>query len=138
MRRERLRDLGRLLMISAAVYPIVFVGAWGLLLIGSFATGWNLPADATPLLYGLAFAVLTVALYDILGLASVVLALIASANLIEYSQLIIPGRSASMVDYAASLFGVVFAAALVAAAKALAKRSTGGASILEAEGDKAG
>ena len=110
------------LMISAAIYPVVFLGVWGLFALGSLATDMHLTSDIMPLAYGLVFAVLTVALIDILGVASVVMALVASANLIEYAQLVIPGRSASLVDFVASLAGVIFAAVLVWIARALVAR----------------
>ena len=118
MTKDTLRTILTSLVISAAIYPVV----WGLFALGTLATDMHLPSDIMPLAYGLVFAVLTVALIDILGLASVVMALVASANLIEYAQLVIPGRSASLVDFVASLAGVFLAALLVWVARALVGR----------------
>mgnify|MGYP006906424067 CR=1 FL=1 len=122
MTKDTLRTILTSLVISAAIYPVVFLGVWGLFALGTLATDMHLPSDIMPLAYGLVFAVLTVALIDILGLASVVMALVASANLIEYAQLVIPGRSASLVDFVASLAGVFLAALLVWVARALVGR----------------
>ncbi len=122
MTLETLRNIVTSLMISAAIYPIVLLGVWCLVALGVVAADLQMPADYVPLVYGLVFAVLTVALIDLLGVASVVMALIASANLIEYAQLVIPGRSASPVDFVAGLAGVVIAAVLVWAARALVHR----------------
>lgn len=110
------------LIISIAIYPLVFLGVWGLVQLGALAADLHVPSDIMPLVYGLVFAVLTVALIDLLGIASVVMALVASANLIEYAQLVIPGRTASAVDFIASLAGVVFAALLVWVARSLVQR----------------
>lgn len=121
---SRLIELAKSFLISIAIYPVVLVGVWALISLGTFATDMNMPADTKPLIYGLVFAVLTVALIDILGVASVVLALVASANLIEYAQLLVPGRSASAVDFIAGMIGVVIAATLVWAARALVDRHT--------------
>ena len=112
-----------------AIYPIVLLGFFGLIALGTFAADMHMPADNMPLVYGLAFAVLTVALVEILGVASVVMALIASANLVEYAQLLVPGRSASAIDFIASLVGVLVAATLVWMARSFVERSnvSGGA-----------
>ena len=125
MTKDTLHTFFTSLLISAAIYPVVFLGVWGLFALGTLATAMHLPSDIMPLAYGLVFAVLTVALIDVLGLASVVMALVASANLIEYAQLVIPGRSASLVDFIASLAGVIFAAVLVWMARALVARHQG-------------
>jgi hypothetical protein len=122
MTKDTVHTILTSLLISAAIYPVVFLGVWALFALGSLATDMHLPSDIMPLAYGLIFAVLTVALIDILGVASVVMALVASANLIEYAQLVIPGRSASLVDFMASLAGVIFAAVLVWMARALVAR----------------
>ncbi|MDJ0826291.1 MAG: hypothetical protein QNJ16_12375 [Rhodobacter sp.] len=122
MNLDRLRSILQSLLISVAIYPVVLVGVWGLLALGTLATNMQMPTDTMPLVYGLVFAVLTVALIDILGVASVVLALVASANLIEYAQLLVPGRSASAVDFIASLAGVIIAALLVWVARTLVQR----------------
>jgi len=91
------------LMIAVAIYPIVLVGVWGLVMIGVLAADAQMPTDSMPLVYGLVFATLTVSLIDILGVASVVMALISCANLIEYAQLVVPGREASVVDFIAGM-----------------------------------
>ena len=122
MSRETLRNFGTSLIISIAIYPIVFAVVWGLVFLGSLAADLNMPSDIMPLTYGLVFAVLTVALMDILGVATVVMALIACANLIEYAQLVIPGRSASLVDFIASLAGILVAAVLIWMARTLVQR----------------
>lgn len=122
MSKETIQNIMTSLVISAAIYPIVFLGVWGLFALGTLASDLHLPSDIMPLTYGLVFAVLTIALIDILGLASVVMALIASANLIEYAQMVIPGRTASLVDFVASLAGVIFAAVLVWMARSLVAR----------------
>ncbi len=122
---KRYEDAFQGLVIAIAIYPIVLLGIYALYTIGVVAAGLQMPTDVMPLVYGLVFAVLTVALIDILGVASVVMALIASANLIEYAQLVIPGRSASAVDFIASLAGVIFAAVLVWVARTLVHRLRG-------------
>ncbi|MDF0600640.1 hypothetical protein P1J78_07860 [Psychromarinibacter sp. C21-152] len=119
---SRIIELAKSFLISIAIYPVVLVGVWGLVALGTVAADMHMPADTMPLIYGLVFAVLTVALIDLLGVASVVLALVASANLIEYAQLLVPGRSPSAVDFVASLVGVVVAATLVWVARALVER----------------
>ena len=121
-RLEGLRDIFQALLIAAAIYPIILLGAWALIALGVLAADLQMPADTMPLVYGLVFAVLTVALVDILGVASVVMALIASANLIEYAQLLVPGRTASPIDFIASLAGVLVAALLVWMARSLVNR----------------
>lgn len=108
--------------MSVAIYPLVLVGVWGLVALGVVATDLEIPMDVMPLVYGLAFAVLTVALMDLLGLASVVMGLVAVANLIEYAQILVPGRSASAVDFIAGLSGVIVAATLVWAARSILAR----------------
>ena len=122
---SRYTDLFQGLVIALAIYPIVLVGVFGLIVMGVVAAGLEIPTDTMPLIYGLLFSVLTVALIDILGLASVVMALVACANLIEYAQLLIPGRSASPIDFLASLAGVILAATLVWMARTLVQRSGG-------------
>lgn len=110
------------LLVSVAIYPVVLVGVWGLVALGVVAADLEMPTDVMPLVYGLAFAVMTVALLDLLGVASVVLGLVAIANLIEYAQLLVPGRSASAVDFVAGFAGIVFAATLVWAARTFLTR----------------
>jgi len=122
MTKDRMRFVSRNLLISLALYPVVLLGVWGLMALGTFATNWHISADAMPLIYGLVFAVLTLCLVDILGIATVVLALVSIANLIEYAQLLVPGRTPSPVDFAASLAGVLIAAILVWSARALVGR----------------
>ncbi|MDJ0629764.1 MAG: hypothetical protein QNJ44_16010 [Rhodobacter sp.] len=122
MNLETLRSILQSLLISVAIYPVVLLGVWGLIALGALATDMHMPTDTMPLVYGLVFAVLTVALIDLLGVASVVLALVASANLIEYAQLLVPGRSASAIDFIAGLAGVVVAAVLVWTARTLVQR----------------
>lgn len=120
------------LMIAVAIYPIVLVGVWGLVMIGVLAADAQMPTDSMPLVYGLVFATLTVSLIDILGVASVVMALISCANLIEYAQLVVPGREASVVDFIAGMSGVIVAAVLVWAARSLVERSQPETEIIEA------
>lgn len=122
MSLETLRSILQSLLISVAIYPVVLLGVWGLIALGTLATDMQMPTDTMPLVYGLVFAVLTVALIDLLGVASVVLALVASANLIEYAQILVPGRSASAIDFVASLAGVIVAAVLVWTARTLVQR----------------
>lgn len=119
---DTVRKVLRSFIISIAIYPVVLVGVWALIWLGTFATDMHMPADTMPLIYGLVFAVLTVALIDILGVASVVLALVSSANLIEYAQYLVPGRTASAVDFIAGLSGVIIAATLVWVARSLVGR----------------
>lgn len=133
MRRETLFRLGQGLLISVAIYPLVLVAAIGLAALGAYAVNHSLPMDMMPLVYGLAFATLTVALIDILGVASVIMALIACANLIEYAQLLVPGRNASAVDFIAGLSGVLVAAVLVWTARTLVER---GRLAADAEGPR--
>ena len=109
-------------IISVAIYPLVMVGVWGLVALGVLAVNMEMPTDSMPLIYGTAFAVLTVSLIDLLGYACVVMGLIAIANLIEYVQLVVPGRTASPVDFIAGLSGVIVAALLVWSARALVQR----------------
>ena len=123
MNWETLRSILHSLLISVAIYPVVLLGVWGLIALGALATDMHMPTDTMPLVYGLVFAVLTFALIDLLGVASVVLALVASANLIEYAQLLVPGRSASPIDFIASLAGVIVAAVLDWTARALVQRT---------------
>lgn len=118
----RLPKILNALLVSVAIYPVVLVGVWTLVALGVLAANLEMPTDAMPLVYGLAFAVMTVALIDLLGVASVVLGLVAVANLIEYAQILVPGRSASPVDFVAGLAGVVFAAVLVWVARSLMLR----------------
>ena len=120
---EKLRNIGLSLLISIAIYPIVLVGVWALVALGALAADMHMPTDTMPLVYGLVFAVLTVALIDLLGVASVVMALISSANLIEYAQLVVPGRTASLIDFIAGLAGVLVAALLVWMARSLVERT---------------
>ncbi len=120
---KRYEDLAHGLMIAIAIYPIVLIGAFVLIALGIISAGLRVPTDTIPLIYGLVFSVLTIALIDILGIGSVVMALIAGANLIEYAQLVIPGRAASPIDFMASLAGVVIAATLVWMARALVQRA---------------
>ncbi len=122
MTKDRLLDLGRNLLISIAIYPVVLLGVWGLSALGALAADWHIPSDSMPLMYGLVFAVLTFALIDILGIATVVLALVSLANLIEYAQLLVPGRTPSAVDFVASLAGVIVAAVVVWSARVLVGR----------------
>jgi len=122
MARIRFRHFLQAALISVAIYPIVMIGVWLFVALGVVASDQQLPTDTMPLIYGLIFAALTLALIDILGVASVVMALIAGANLIEYAQLIVPGRSASPVDFIAGMAGVVMAALLVWIARALVQR----------------
>ena len=117
------RDVLRSLVISFAVYPIVLLGVLGLIALGIFADKSQLPVDTMPLVYGLVFAALTFFLIDLLGIASVVPALLSGVNLIEYAQLIIPGRSASLIDLIAGLSGVVVTAVLIWVAHSLVRRS---------------
>ncbi|WP_425050883.1 hypothetical protein [Psychromarinibacter sp. S121] len=126
MFRSRLIEILKSFLVSIAIYPVVLVGVWGLIALGSFASDMHMPTDTMPLVYGLVFAVLTVALIDILGVASVVLALVSSANLIEYAQMLVPGREPSAVDFIAGLGGVILAATLVCAARSLVERQSGG------------
>ena len=123
MRLDQLRKFFQSLIISVAIYPIVLVGVWLLVLIGVVAADLQMPTDSMPLVYGLVFAVLTFSLIDLLGVASVVMALISAANLIEYAQLVVPGRTASLVDFIAGLAGVLVAAVLVWAARTLLQRA---------------
>ncbi|WP_172297550.1 hypothetical protein [Pseudoruegeria sp. HB172150] len=116
------RTFGKNFLISIAIYPVVLIGVWALIALGTYAADMHMPADTKPLVYGLVFAVLTFALIDILGVATVVLALVSSANLIEYAQLLIPGRSASPVDFLAGLSGILLAATLVWTARSLVNR----------------
>ncbi len=118
-----LKAAWKTLMIGFAIYPIIFLGVFALVTLQVFAERLHLTADTIPLLYGLVFAALTFALVDLLGLASVVLALVSGANLIEYAQIIIPGRSASAVDFMASLAGIIGAALLIWLAHSFAHRS---------------
>lgn len=118
----RMTNLGRSILIAFALYPIVLVGVWGLFAAGLVAAHWHLPTDSMPLVYGLIFAVMTVMLIDLLGVATVVLALISIANLIEYAQFIIPGREPSAIDFVAGLAGVISAAILVVSARAFVQR----------------
>lgn len=124
MTKERLRHISRNLLISLALYPLVLLGIWGLMALGTLAANWHISADSMPLIYGLVFAVLTLCLIDILGIATVVLALVSIANLIEYAQLLVPGRTPSAVDFAASLAGVIVTALLVWSARVLVGRHT--------------
>ena len=109
-------------LVSFAIYPVVLVGVWALFALGILAADLEVPTDTMPLVYGLAFAVMTIALIDLLGVASVVMGLVAIANLIEYAQMVVPGRSASPVDFAAGLAGVIFAAILVWSARSFMQR----------------
>ena len=109
-------------LISVAIYPLVLVGVWGLFALGVLAANLEMPTDSMPLVYGLAFGVMTISLIDLLGFASVVMGLVAVANLIEYAQLIVPGRTASAVDFVAGLGGIVVAALLVWTARSLVGR----------------
>ena len=111
------------LLISLAIYPIVMVGVWALVMIGAIAANLHIPVDTMPLVYGLVFAGLTIALIDLLGVAAGVLALVSSANLIEYAQIFVPGRTASAVDFIAGFAGVLVAVILVWAARILVHRS---------------
>lgn len=123
MRLAWLRRLLQSLMISVAIYPIVLIGVWVLVMIGVIAADLQMPSDTMPLVYGLVFAVLTIALIDLLGVACVVMGLISSANLIEYAQLVVPGRTASAVDFIAGLAGVIVATLLVWVARSLVQRA---------------
>lgn len=118
----RLSRILNAMLVSVAIYPVVLVGVWGLFALGVFAADMEMPTDVFPLVYGLAFAVLTFALIDLLGIASVVMGLVAIANLIEYAQLMVPGRTASTIDFIAGLAGIVLAATLVWAARTLLQR----------------
>ncbi len=120
---KKFRSLGHSLVIGFAVYPVIFLGVIALVALQVFADHLHLNSDTVPLLYGLVFAALTIVLIDLAGIASVVMALIASANLIEYAQIMIPGRTASAVDFIASLAGVICAAVLIWLAHSLAARS---------------
>lgn len=122
MRLKRLRKVFQSLMIGVAIYPIVLVGVWVLVMIGVVATDLRIPTDTMPLVYGLVFGMLTVCLIDLLGMASVVMALVSAANLIEYAQLFVPGRTASTVDFIAGLAGVIVASVLVWVARTLVQR----------------
>ena len=122
MRLATLRHFIQAALISIAIYPIVLIAVWIFVVLGAFATEQQIPTDTMPLIYGLIFAALTLALVDLLGIASVVMALIAGANLIEYAQLVVPGRTASSVDFIAGMVGVVLAAVLVWMARALVQR----------------
>lgn len=133
MRFGWLKKLLQSLMISIAIYPIVLIGVWLLVLIGVVAADLHMPTDSMPLVYGLVFAGLTIALIDLLGVASVVMALISAANLIEYAQLLVPGRTASAVDFIAGLAGVIVAAVLVWAARSLLQRTDTVEEIIEPE-----
>ncbi len=119
---SRIRTVFVGVSISVAIYPIVLLGVWALLWLGTTASAMHLPADTQPLLYGMVFAALTLALIDIIGIASVVLALVSCAILIEYAQLLVPGRSASTVDFLASLAGIFVAATLHWTARTLVER----------------
>ncbi|WP_152912528.1 hypothetical protein [Candidatus Rhodobacter oscarellae] len=105
-----------------AIYPLVLLGVWALVWLGVVATNLEMPTDTMPLVYGLCFAVLTVALIDLLGYVSVIMGLVAIANLIEYAQIVVPGRSASAIDFIAGLAGIIVAALLVWAARTLLSR----------------
>ena len=120
---KTLKTLGQSLIIGFAVYPIIFLGAVALIALQVFAEQMHISSDTIPLLYALVFAVLTIALVELLNIASVVLVLTASATLIEYAQILIPGRSASAVDFVASLAGVICAAVLVWLAHSFAARN---------------
>lgn len=120
----RLRAIASNMLIGVAIYPLVLVGVWALIALGAIAASWQIAADTSPLVYGLVFALLTLSLIDLLGVASVVLALVAAANLIEYAQLLVPGRSASAVDFVAGIAGIAVAATLVWAARILVQRHT--------------
>lgn len=111
-------------LVAVALYPVALLGVWVLVALGEVAVNLQLPADAMPLVYGLVFAVLTLTLLDLLGVAASVLALVSCANLIEYAQIVVPGRSPSWVDFTAGLCGVVVAATLVWASRALITRRT--------------
>lgn len=123
MRSLKLPKFFSSLLVSVAIYPVVLVGVWGLVALGVVATNLEMPSDTMPLVYGLTFAVLTIALFDLLGPACVVMGLVSVANLIEYAQLMVPGREASAVDFIASLSGVVLAALLVWTARSLLQRA---------------
>lgn len=119
---EMFRKIGLSVMIAVAIYPLVFAVVLGLVYLGALAADLQMPSDMMPLIYGLVFAVLTVALVDIIGVATVALALISCANLIEYAQLLIPGRSASLIDFLASLSGIFVALVLIWMARKLVER----------------
>ena len=122
MLKTRLRHFLHAALVSIAIYPIVMIAVWLFVALGVMATDQHLATDMMPLIYGLIFAALTLALIDLLGVAAVVMALIAGANLIEYAQLVVPGRAASPVDFTAGMAGVVLAALLVCTARALLQR----------------
>ncbi len=122
-RMKNIKTFGRSLVIGFALYPVIFLGIIALVALQVFAEQLHYSADTVPLLYGLVFAALTIVLIDLMELASVVMALIASANLIEYAQMVIPGRNASAVDFIAGLSGVIVAALLVWIAHSVSNRS---------------
>lgn len=124
MSKDSVHTIAWHLLISTALYPIVLLSAWALLALGSVAATWHLSADTPPLVYGLVFALLTVSLLGLLGMATVVLVLVASASLIEYAQILVPGRAPSAIDFAAGIGGILGAALIVWAARALVQRHT--------------
>jgi len=123
IRSIKVDDVLKNFIIAIAIYPVVLLGFWGLNALGALAVDWHIPADSMPLIYGLTFAALTVTLLSILGVATVVLALVSIANLIEYAQLFVPGRSPSAVDFVAGFAGIIVAATLVSMARSLVRRS---------------
>lgn len=125
MRIKGLRDVAHTLILTLAVYPIVLLGLLALIYLGVFADQQHIPADTMPLVYGLVFAALTFFLVEVLGLASAVPAVISGINLIEYAQLVIPGRTASLIDCIAGLAGVFLAAVLIWVAHKLVHRTDG-------------
>jgi len=120
---SKMSDILKNFTIAVAIYPVVLIGFWALNALGTLSMNLHIPADSMPLLYGLVFAVLTVTLLGILGVATVVLALVSTANLIEYAQILVPGRSPSAVDFAAGLAGILVAATLVTFARSLVARN---------------
>lgn len=123
MRIKGLRDVGHTLILTLAVYPIVLLCLLALIYLGIFADQQRLPADTMPLVYGLVFAALTFFMVEVLGLASAVPAVISGINLIEYAQLVVPGRSASVIDFIAGLSGVFLAAVMIWVAHKLVHRA---------------
>ena len=46
-----LRNVAISFLISAAIYPVVLLGVWGLIALGTLATDRHMPADTMPLVY---------------------------------------------------------------------------------------
>ena len=64
MSRINFRHFLQAALISIAIYPIVMIGVWLFVALGVVATDQHLPTDTMPLIYGLIFAALTLALIE--------------------------------------------------------------------------